>query len=280
MFTTGSKYFFSIAALAFVAAIVYAGGTAGHEVNMDTLMGGITLGWKGSVGDHLGYSVLIGLFAASTFLGCVTVAFRDADARSQAQVVHLDSIPEAAVPQDIAFAPLIAAFGAAVFAVGIVVGVPLVVLGVGLMGVATLEWASRAWSERATGDPAVNRAIRARIMYPIEFPLLGAIGIALFVLSISRVLVALPKFGAYIVFGLVPAVILGVGVLIATRDRISRNLLAGIAIAAGLAVLVGGVVGAAVGPAHETEHKKEKSGEGSLRVVHPGEPVVVRVHTS
>jgi hypothetical protein len=280
MITTGSKYFFGIAALAFVAAVVYGGATAGHEINMATLLGVISLGWKGSVGDHLGYSVLIGLFACSVFLGCVSVAFRDADAHAQAQVVHADAIPDAAVPQSIAYAPLIGAFGAAVLAVGIVTGVPLVVFGVGLMAVATFEWAARVWSERATGDPEVNRAIRDRIMYPIEFPILAAVGIAVFVLAISRVLVALPKAGAYLIFGGVPALILLAGVLIARRDHINRNVIATIAIVAGLIVLIGGVVGAAVGPVHVSEEHEKKSGEGSLRVTHPGDPVVIRRTTS
>ena len=37
------------------AAVFYGGTTAGHQVDMETLVGVVSLGYKGSVGDHLGY---------------------------------------------------------------------------------------------------------------------------------------------------------------------------------------------------------------------------------
>ena len=49
MFTFGSKYFLGLAAFAFVVAAVYAGASGHHVVGMDTLIGAITLGYKGRV---------------------------------------------------------------------------------------------------------------------------------------------------------------------------------------------------------------------------------------
>ncbi len=279
MFTTGAKYFFGLALFALVAAAFYGGATAGHEVNMDTLLGVVTLGYKGSVGDHLGYSVLVGLFFTSLFLGCVTIAFRDADADAVSQVVHADAVPEAAVPQGPSSWPLLGAFGLGAVVVGVVVGAPLVILGIGILTAATFEWAVKAWSERATADPAVNRAIRNRIMYPVEFPVLAVVLIATFVLSISRLLIALPKFGAYLLFGLVPAAILLVGWLISSRPRIHPTVLTVALLVGGIAVLAGGVIGAAVGPREIKPHGEghEDTGvEGGSGVVSPGAPVVVR----
>ena len=131
-------------------------------------------------------------------------------------------------------------------------------LGLGLLAVATFEWATRAWSDRATGDPAVNRAIRNRLMYPIEIPILAVVAIALFVLSVSRILIAIPKGGGYVVFGLVPAVILLVGWLITARPNLNRNLVAAIFVVGGLAVLAGGVITAATGPRTIEEHHEEE----------------------
>ena len=73
MFTTGFKLYFGIAVGLFIAAIVHGYATGGGHV------GPLTWGWKGGVGDHIGYVVLMGLSVVSGTLGLVLVAFRDAD---------------------------------------------------------------------------------------------------------------------------------------------------------------------------------------------------------
>ena len=83
-----------------------------------------------------------------------------------------------------------------------------------------------AWADRITGDPAVNRSIRNRMMHPIEVPVGAVLGIGIFVLAISRILLAVPKGGAYLFFGLVPAIIFGVGILIVLRPTLSRSVIA------------------------------------------------------
>ena len=72
---------------------------------MDALLGVLTLGYKGAVGDHIGYSVLISLSAASLFVGCVVVAFRDADAAAQASLLDLETAPVATAPQGVNYWP-------------------------------------------------------------------------------------------------------------------------------------------------------------------------------
>ena len=44
-----------------------------------------------------------------------------------------------------------------------------------VLGAVAIEWTMQAWSDRATGDPAVNREIRNRVMLPIEVPVAGAL---------------------------------------------------------------------------------------------------------
>jgi hypothetical protein len=107
---------------------------------------------------------------------------------------------------------------------------------------------------------------------------LSAIGIAVFVLAVSRILLAVPQFGAYLVFGLVPALILGVAWLLSTRPRLSPNVLAALLLVGGLAVLAGGVVGAAIGPREVEPHEEEGDhGEGEGSVGRPGAPIVVEL---
>ncbi|MBI2708231.1 MAG: hypothetical protein HYX34_00825 [Actinobacteria bacterium] len=273
MITTGAKHFFGLALLALVAAFVYGGATAGHQVGMETFVGVLTLGYKGSVGDQVGYSIFMGLAAVSLFLGLVAVAFRDADPEAQAQAVGTAEIPEAPQPEGAAPGPVLAGFGAALLAVGVVAGAWLVIAGAAVLVVAVLEWSTRAWSERATGDPQVNLAVRARVMYPIELPILSVVVVAGFVVAVSRVLVALPKGGSYAVFGIVPVLILGVGLLIASREHLNRNLVAALLVVAALVVLGGGIAAAISGPRKTAERSGE---EGGLRAVRPGAPVVAR----
>ena len=272
MITTGSKYFFGLAGFALLAAFVYGIATSGHELNMDSLVGVVSLGYKGTVGDQFGYGVLVALFGTSVFLGSATSAFRDADPEAEAQLLHLDTVPEAAAPQGVSYWPILAAFGAGLVVIGFVVGAPLVMLGAATLAVATFEWASRAWSERLTGDAAINRTIRNRVLFPVEIPLLAVVGIAIAVLAISRVLLALPKTGSYIVFGAVPALILLVGWFFTTKPKVNKSVLTALLLLVGVAVLAAGIVGAAVGPRKVEEHKEEG---GFGVVVPPGAPVTV-----
>ena len=68
------------------AALVYGYTTGGNHV------GPISLGWKGGVGDHIGYGVLVGLATVSLTVSLVLVSFRDADAAAQARLQNLAEV--------------------------------------------------------------------------------------------------------------------------------------------------------------------------------------------
>src|SRR5688500_16345491 len=118
----------------------------------------------------------------------------------------------------------------------------------------------QSWAERATGNHAANQALRNRIMYPIEIPVLAAMGIALVVLSISRVLLALPKEGSTIIAMVLASAILGVAALLAARPRISSSMLTGVVVAGAVAMIAGGVISAVAGE-REFEHHGAESHE-------------------
>lgn len=271
MLPSGSKYFFGLAGFAYLAAVLYGAASGVHHGTMAILLGPLTLGYKGPVGDHLGYSVLIGLAAVSAFLGSITVAFRDGDATAAAQFVGTEAVPEASGPQTLGFTPVFAAFGLGATLVGLVVATPLFLLGVACLALVTVEWAAKAWSDRATGDPEVNRSIRNRVMYPVEIPVLGALVIAFFVLGISRILLALPKVGADVVFAVVPVLILTLAVLVANRQRIGKNVIVALLLIGGIAVLMGGVVSAAAGRHEEKKSPKTEHGISRLHRAPPEE---------
>lgn len=267
MFKTGSKFLFGLAGLGFVSAIAYAIITS-DQGPIDSVLGPLTLGYKGGVGDHVGYSVLITLSFASLVLGVLLSAMRDTDPEAAAQAAGLESVPEVPAPSTVNYWPLVGAFSAAALVLGLAVGSTLFVIGaIGLVATA-VEWAARAWADRATGDPEVNQGIRNRFMYPVEIPGLAIIVIAGLVLAISRILLALPKIGGYLVFGLVPVLIFAMGYLVIAKPKLSQSAIAGMLLVGGLAILGGGVAAAIVGPrAHEGEHSEEHSDEGD----HSGE---------
>lgn len=260
MFTTGSKWFFGLAAAALLGALVYGGATNPNEVGMSTFTGILTLGYKGGVGEHIGVAVLMGIAGAAVFLGASTAAFRDSSVEAGSQLLALETVPEVTAPDRGSYWPILAALGTGVVALGLVTSAPLVILGAGILAIATFEWAISAWADRATGDPEVNRSIRRRVMLPIEVPVIGAIGIAIFVLAVSRILLALPSLGVYLLFGLVPLLVLTLAFIFAAKPRINRQVVAVICVVGALAVLAGGIAAAIVGPQPVEEHHGEEHG--------------------
>jgi hypothetical protein len=93
VFTTGSKWFFGLAAAALLGAMVYGGATNPNEVGMSTLTGVLTLGYKGGIGDHVGVAVLMGIAGAAVFLGASTAAFRDSSVEAGSQLLALETVP-------------------------------------------------------------------------------------------------------------------------------------------------------------------------------------------
>ena len=247
MFTTGFKYYFGLSlALAFTA-IVHGYVSGGDNV------GPVSLGWKGGVGDHIGYSVLVGLSIVTGLAGLVLVAFRDADPSAQAHLLGVDTV--ATNPRVTgSFWPVAGAFALATLVVGLVLHAAVFTLGLVLLALVAVEWTMDAWADRATGDPEANRALRNRLMAPVEIPAAGVLGIAVGVLAISRVLLAVSANGAVIVAGVVAVLVLAGGAIYAAKPGIGRNLVAGLALVGAVALLAAGVVAAVAGERDFEQH--------------------------
>jgi len=111
MFTTGFKFFFGLTIALTIGAVAYGYSTGGEHV------GPVTLGWKGGVGDHVGYLVLIGgAFASACFAGII-VAFRDADPAAQSHYMGVEAIAPT-TPVTGSFWPVVGAFGGAAMVPG------------------------------------------------------------------------------------------------------------------------------------------------------------------
>lgn len=267
MFTPGFKFFFGFALFALVGAWVYGFASGGEQPFLNHVLGPLTLGWKGGVGEHYGYTVLVTAAVASGFIGLLLVAFRDAGPTAQAGVLAIESAPLTQAPSDASYWPIFAAFGLGVLMVGVVVDRTMVLTGAVLLVIATIEWTVKAWSERATGDAEANRELRNRIMYPFEIPLGGFAFIAMVFIGISRVLLAVSKTNSVIVGGVVALLIFVACIAIAVRPSLRRNVLTIIVLLFAIGVIGAGIASAIAGEREFETHGEEGHGgesEGSL----------------
>ncbi len=260
MITTGSKFFYGLAALLAVAAVVYGYASGGGGV------GPLSAGYKGGVGEHLGYGILVAAAVASLFAGFCSTAFRDADPEPTAALLGRDELP-AVTAASTSFWPVVGAFGVVLTLVGAVLNNVFFVAGLIALGAVAIEWTMQAWADRATGDPAVNREIRNRIMLPIEVPVAGALAIAVVVIGYSRVFLAVSKLGAVWIALAIAATIFVIGTALSLRPRIRTDLVAGLLAMAAVVTIGLGIFGAVAGERefehHGEEHSDEAGGESS-----------------
>ncbi len=251
MLTTGFKLFFAMFVAFVGAALVYGYTTGGNHV------GPISLGYKGGVGDHIGYGVLVILAGAALVISLVLVSFRDADAEAQAALSGVDEI-NADTAVSASFWPVVAAFGAGTAVIGLVLHSIVFGLGLVIVALSLVEWTMDAWADRATGDPAVNRELRNRIMAPVEIPVAGALAVGVVVLAASRILLTVSALGAVVVAGIVSALIMVGAFLYVSKPGWGRQLVAGLGVVMALGLLVGGVL-AAVSGERDFEHHADDS---------------------
>jgi hypothetical protein len=260
MVTTASKLYFGAAVAALVASWAYGLGTDGQ------LIGVVFMGFKGSVGDQLGYILLQALAWSFAGLGVAASILRDADPEVQAAAARLEAPPPVVVPTRVSYWPVLGALAAVVAAVGLVASPVLFVIGLLGAGLVLLEWMVSAWADRATGDPEINRRIRNRLMYPIEIPLFGALGILVVIVSISRVLLAVDRISSSVTAIVVAALVLAVAFLVAYRPRVGKNAVAGLLVLFAVLVITGGIIGAASGTRefepHQVEHTDQTDESG------------------
>ena len=242
MFTTGSKLYFGLAVLA-AAVLGVLGWATGWQMQA-------TLGAASA-------------FIAFAFLGGLMLFIRDDDIGPAAA----DAPQPAPAPRHAAWATA-AGLGGALAGLGLALDTRLFIAGLVIVGLSIVEWAVQSWADRASTDPVYNDRVRGRLMHPLEFPVAGLLGGGLIVFGFSRVMVALSKNGAIVVFAVVGAIVMGLAVLLGTRPRISRAVVGGVLSVSAIIALVAGVAGIGVGERqfHEHESACAQREVGSLTV--------------
>ena len=276
MFTTAFRFFAGLAVFSLIAAFVV-GFTSQNQSLMDRVVGPLSLGWKGGVGNHFAYAFFVGLFAAAAGLAGLLIAFRDADPEAEAQVIHTESVPLTRAPAGVNYLPSLGALSFVLLLIGAATeSNGLIYAAIAVLIVVAFTWTLRTWAERATGDDHTNAELYHRFIDPFRVPVISLLSIAVVAIGFSRVLLAVSKVASVWVFGLVALLVFLVAILLALKPSSGRWITTAVVVIGALAVIAAGIAGAIVGE-RDIEHHEPSSAttEGALGVA-PDAPVVVR----
>jgi hypothetical protein len=282
--TTGFKLFTGFAAVFMAAAVVNGIESckpdldgwhyppvvcAGEQGLLDSVLGPITFGWKGGIGDHFVYTVLVGFALAALFMAGFLTAFRDADPRSVAEAARTEVPPPVNPPSQVSFWPVLTVFSIAFLMIGLVANPATFVVGAISFGICVLMWTIRTWAEHATGANAVNEELRERVAFGLEVPLIAGLITGGVAMSVSRVLLAVDPTVAVAFAGVLAAVFFIGGVAFAYFPKISKNAIALVAMAAGVVIIGAGIAAAVIGERDFEHHVEDPTHEGAAPATEP-----------
>lgn len=182
----------------------------------------------------LGATALFGLVAATAFLATMVVFTRDGD-------TELGDSSATTEQPTASMWPLVGAAGAALLLVGTITTPIVTLFGIIFLLATFVEWAVQSWSERASSDSAYNATLRKRLMNPIEFPALAAVGLGVIIFSFSRIMLAIDKSAGAVIFIVLSTLILLVGVLFTFKPALKRSLVLSICVVGALGIVAAGV---------------------------------------
>ena len=227
MFTPVSKMFAAISGISLVAAIAY---------NID------------ATGDgKLVTFLFVSMLVLGIALCAASVAARDGDSDTDPSAAGGDAAAASVSSASASYWPAVTALGITTIGAGLIVGRLLVILGLVTLLASLFEWGIQGWADRATSDPAESRALRHKLMNPVEVPLGAGIAVVAIVLSFSRIFLSVGTHTAAFAFIGFGVMVLGIAVLLAFKPNLRRTLVTGIVSVASIGVLAGGIAGASSG---------------------------------
>jgi hypothetical protein len=186
----------------------------------------------------IGGTALSLVFGALAGLAAVAMIVNEGDDEAQ---------PREAALTRASMWPLVTVLGLVMFVLGLVFARVYFVLAIVVVLAALAEWMVQAWSESASDDAAHNESARRRLLHPIEFPVLAALGLGVVIFSFSRIMLAISKNAGAIAFIVLAAVILVAGSVFAARPALKPALVGGICVVGAVGILAGGIAGAGSG---------------------------------
>ena len=254
MFTTGSKLFLGLSTAAFAAIVLFAAATNGNIVGVMSIASAVV---------------------ALAMLGGVVLFVRDGDPAADAAG---PVPPPATSPTSIW--PVVGGFGIAVLGLGLVLDKRLFLFGLVAVVASIVEWMVQSYADRASADPGYNRAVRGRLLQPIEFPVLAAlVGVGI-ILGFSRIMVALPEKGSLVAFIAIGVLVIGGATLLASRPEASKTLLTVLCVLGALGLLVGGILGASKGERNFAAALEENANRSGNAVAAKSNPIAIVIRAN
>ncbi|CAB5065346.1 unannotated protein [freshwater metagenome] len=233
MFSTGFKYFLGVTVLS-VAALIMS-----FFVLDQLAIAGVAI------------SMLI---AVTALLAGIAVATRD----GQTTTATPDSSKELVAQS---MWPLVTSIGVVLLALGLVTSSLVFFSGLVVVLGALAEWMVQSWSERASKDVKYNALARKRILNPIEFPVLAALGLGVVIYSFSRIMLAVDKTTGALLFIVLGSVVLIAGILFVLKPNLNRSLVVAICSLGAVGIFATGILSATTGMREELVLAKSESHE-------------------
>ena len=222
MFSTGFKYFFGVTVLSVVALVM----SVALFKNLALIGVAITF-----------------LIAAGALLAGLAIITSDGTTRD-ANVQTSDMTTQS-------LWPLVTGIGTVFLALGLVTSSIVFFGGVVVLLAALSEWMIQAWSERASSDASHNAEARKRLLNPIEFPVLAALGLGVVIFAFSRIMLTVDKSTGAVLFIVVGTLVLVAGTLFAIKPNMKRSVGSAICALGAIGIIAGGVASAVSGEREE-----------------------------
>jgi plastocyanin len=211
---------------------------------------GLGIGLQLSVVEPTGFYLLLSIATAALLAGLALTGSGLPDSArrygSDAPPVEMVSTDQSVIARPSVW-PLAAALAAGVFGVGLAVGDTVVIIGIGLAFIAAAGWLAQSWQEDPAFTPREGIKLSDRLIAPIGLPLLALGLVAVIVLSVSRILLAVPKDASIAIAGVFAVLLLAAFFFLAARPRVPKSafvVLSGFAV---VSVVAAGSVSAASG---------------------------------
>jgi plastocyanin len=224
------------------------------------------LGLQVAIDEPAGFVLLMGIFAAAVLAGLALTGseLRDRAPRYGADAPPIETISVDARPEPPSVWPLAAAVSAGLVGVGLAAGRAVLTVGVVVAVLAAGGWLAQSWREDPSYTPREGAKVSDRLVLPFGLPALALLVVGIVVLSVSRVLLAVPKGASVAIAGSLAVALLATFFLLASRPHMATKVLVGLAGVAVLGLIAAGGVSAASG--YRTFERHAPPPQGTVQV--------------
>jgi hypothetical protein len=184
---------------------------------------------------------LFGLIAVGIFLVWMALYTRDAE-----NVPEAESGATAAVPSPSMW-PLVTVVGVVMMLIGTITSRAVFLLGIVVLLAAFVEWMIQAWADRASSEPAYNASVRKKILNPIEFPVIAALGLGVIIVSFAQIMLAVERSAGAVIFMILASWVLAAGTLFALRPGLKKGIVTTVAVVGSVGIIAAGILATSAG---------------------------------